>query len=203
MKVFPTAAIIAVSLMLATSAHAAGNFEKIDMVKEGIDLKEALVSANSSGYNGYEKDEHTFLVRVFAKGKGNNHIFAAGIGNKSGMSQAEVTAGDWLFRQTAAKGTEGWGVYKKSISLKTKMSKIEWYKSPIQACKDNLAKELSKGKAKSWVLNREWTVQAHALIRFYAGAESKGKVKKGKTGAGQTREYNIAYPISVRCREAL
>ena len=203
MKTSLKATIIAISLMTATSAHA-DNFEKIDIVKEGIDNKPALVRANSSGYTGYEKDEHTFLVRVFAKGKGNKNIFAAGIGNRAGMSLIEVTSGDWLVSQFTPTGDDGWGVYKKSFVLKTKLSKVEWYKSPIQACKENMEREMSKGKSKSWVLNREWSVQAHALIRFYAGAAPKGSIKKRKFyDGGQTRQDNIAYAVSAKCREAL
>lgn len=204
MNTYLKATMAAATLMLATSAHAADNFEKIDIVKEGIDMKAALVSANSGGYRGYEKDEHTFLVRVFAKGKGSRHVFAAGIGNRPGMSLIEVTAGDWLFSQHTPNGDDGWGVYKKSISLKTKLSKVEWYKSPIQACKDNMAKEMAKGKSKSWVLNREWDAQAYALIRFYAGAAPKSSIKKRKFfDGGQTRQDNISYPVNVKCREAL
>lgn len=209
MKTFLKATLTAASLLAATSAFAASyassaNFEKVDIVKEGIDITPALVRANSSGYTGYEKDEHTFLVRVFAKGKGGKNVFAAGIGNKNGMSLIEVTPGDWLFSQYTPNGDDGWGVYKKSLSLKTKMSRIEWYKSPIQACKENMEKEMAKGKSKSWVLNREWSVQAHALIRFYAGAAPKGNIKKRNfVSGGQTLQDNIAYPVNVKCREAL
>jgi len=204
MKLLLKTAIAAISLLAAATAHAADNFERIDIVKEGIDLQEALVSANAGGYRGYERDEHTFLVRVFAKGKGTRNIFAAGIGNKANMSLIEVTTGDWLFSQVTPAGDDGWGVYKKSISLKTKLSKIEWFKSPIQACKENMDKEIAKGKTKSWVLNREWKVQAHALVRFYAGAAPKASIKKREfQNGGQTREDNIAYPVITRCREAL
>lgn len=204
MKLLLKTTIAAVSLLAAATAHAADNFERIDIVKEGIDLQEALVRANSGGYNGYEKDEHTFLVRVFAKGKGARNIFAAGIGNKANMSLVEVTSGKWLFSQSTPAGDDGWGVYKKSISLKTKLSEIEWYKSPIKACAENMDKEVAKGKTKSWVLNREWKVQAHALVRFYAGAAPKASIKKRNfIDGGQTRQDNIAYPVNVRCREAL
>lgn len=55
------------------------------------------------------------------------------------MSAIEVTPGHWLFYQSTPNGDDGWGVDKKSISLNTKLSKVEWYKSPIQACKDNIA----------------------------------------------------------------
>ena len=209
MNTFMKATITAVSLMAATSAYAgsyasSANFEKVDIVKEGIDITKAFVRANSGGYTGYEKDEHRFLVRVFAKGKGGKNVFAAGIGNKPGMSLIEVTAGDWLFDQYTPPGDDGWGVYKKSISLKTKLSKVEWYKSPVQACKDNMAKEMAKGKSKAWVLNREWNVQAHALIRFYAGAAPKGQIKKRNfVSGGQTLQDNISYAVNVTCREAL
>lgn len=209
MNMFLKATITAVSLAAATSAYAASsassaNFEKVDIVKEGIDLAKAYVSANSNGYRGYAKDEHTFMVRVFAKGKGGKNVFAAGIGNRPGMSLIEVTPGDWLVQQYTPNGDDGWGVYKKSVSLKTKMSKIEWYKSPIEACKDNMEKEMARGKSKSWVLNREWSVQAHALIRFYAGAAPKRSIKKRKfLDGGQTLQDNISYPVNVTCNEAL
>lgn len=204
MKLFLKATVTAASLMVATSAYAGSNFENIDIVKEGIDITKAFVRANANGYNGYEQDAHTFIVRVFAKGKGGNNIFAAGIGNKPGMSLIEVTAGDWLFSQYTPNGDDGWGVYKKSLTLHTRLSKVEWYKSPIDACKENMEKEMIRGKSRSWVLDREWTVQARALIRFYAGAASKASIKKRQfSSGGQTRQDNIAYAVNVLCREAL
>ncbi|MEX0955860.1 MAG: hypothetical protein WDZ83_11690 [Rhizobiaceae bacterium] len=209
MNMFLKATVTAVSLMVATSAYAASNFEKIDMVKEGVDITPFIVRADSGGYPGYENsnNKHTFSVRVFAKGKGNKNIFAAGIGNKSGMSFVEVMGpgdGDWLFSQWTPTGDDGWGVYKKSIAFDAKPSEIEWQRSPTYACKTNMNNKIAAGKTRSWVLNREWTVQAHALIRFYAAAAPKSSIKKRKfSDGGQTRQKNIVYPVNVKCREAL
>ncbi len=211
MHIISKAMITVTSLLVATSAFASsreyasgGNFEKVDIVKEGIDITPALVSANSSGYNGYEKDEHVFIVRVFAKGKSGKNVFAAGIGNKPGMSHVDVTPGDWLFKQVTPNGDDGWGVYKKSIALKTKLSKVEWYKSPIQACKENLDKLKAQGKSQSSVLYKEWEVQALARIRFYAAAAPKNSIKKREfSKGGQTLQDSIPYTVNVLCREAL
>jgi hypothetical protein len=199
-----TIGAIAMTVSTVAFASSSANFEKVDLVKEGIDLKKAIVLANSNGYGGYQKDEHVFAVRLFAKGKGAKNVFAAGIGNKPGMSHIEVTPGDWMFRQVTPNGDDGWGVYKKSLQFNAKLSKIEWYKSPVQACKDNMAKLLSQGKSKGWILGREWNVEANALVRFYAAAAPKNSIKKREFfDGGQTLQDNIGYPVLVKCSEKL
>ena len=45
---------------------------KVDIVAEGIDLKPLHVGANANGYTGTENTPRNFMVRVFAKAKGQN-----------------------------------------------------------------------------------------------------------------------------------
>jgi len=208
MKLKFTIGALALALLTATSANtlasSSSHFEKVDIVSEGIDLVPIVVRANAAGYNGYEKEIHTYSVRLFAKAKGARNVFAAGIGNKPGMSHIEVTAGKWLFRHVTPEGDDGWGVYKKSIKFNAKATEIEWYKSPIQACKDNITIQKAKGMPQAAVLDREWNVQANAKIRFYAGAANKIHIKNRQfQQSGQTLQENISYPVNVKCREAL
>jgi hypothetical protein len=197
------AVITGIAMVASASAFAASKFEQVNLVKEGIDQKQAVVRANSGGYTSYETDKHTYYVRVFAKAKGSNSVFAAGIGSHPGMSLTEVSgSGKFFFSQRTP--DDGWGVYKRSVTFTSKLSEMPWYVSPKKACEDNLKAQVAKGMTKAKVLSREWKVMASAVVHFYAGADTKSHIRNGKaSGSGETRSDNIGYQVNVLCREAL
>ena len=196
------AAIVGVSMLASTSAFAASKIEKIDIVKEGIDLKEAVVRANSGGYTSYETEKHTYSVRVFAKARGSNSIFSAGIGSNQSMDLTEVAEGKWFFQQSTP--DDGWGVYKRSVTFTSKLSEMPWYVSPKKACEDNLKKQVANGMTKAKVLTRDWKAVASAVVHFYAAADSKTHIRSGRARAeGETRLKSIGYQVNVLCRAAL
>ena len=178
------------------SAFAGSNMEKVDIVAEGIDLKPLYVGANANGYTGTEATPHKFMVRVYAKAKGQNRVYNVVIHGLNGHI---------LFEKHVGK-TEGWQVYGKSHEVHSKPQNLKWLTVPVQVCKENMAKLIASGKTKAQVLANDRTVTAHALIGFSAYADSKSNNKKNKhnTVDGMNpHSDNIYYPVPVVCRAAL
>lgn len=192
---------LSAGLLLALSGTAFANrMEKVDMVREGIDLKPVIVKANANGYGGYENSAHRYFVRVFAKAKGSNRVWYAAIGN-NGAAPFEV-GGPIFFKQTAGR-SEGWGVYKKSLSVDIGFSHTRWTTTPKAACEANLKKQMNKGMSKAEVLAKEWTVSTYSTIEFHAEADSKGNNKKNdhSTKSSEGTSKAIAYQVNVVCRK--
>ena len=187
-------------LALSGAAHA-GKMEKVDMVREGIDLAPVIVKANSSGYGGYENSSHRYFLRVFAKAKGSNRVWYAAVGH-SGAAPFEVT-GPLFYKHTAGR-SEGWGVYKKSLSVDIGFNHTRWTTAPKAACDANLKKQMNKGMSKAQVLGKEWTVSTYSTIVFHAEADSKGNNKKNdhSVKSSDGTERTIAYQVNVVCRKA-
>lgn len=198
MSIATKTALAALSLLVATSAHAGSRFEKVDIVKEGIDQQVLEVNAINGAYSSFYRNEYTFMVRVFAKGKGSNHVYAAGIGNKPKSHISEVGGNGWLWRKHNT--DDGWGVFKRSLSLKVKATKMSWLTTPGEACRRNLSDRMAAGMARDKVLRKDWDVKARAEVRFYAGAANKTRIRNNShIGKDQTRSASVVYPVMVRC----
>ncbi len=193
-----TAAVFATVLTLSAAAPAlaGSNMEKVDIVAEGIDLKPLYVGANADGYTGTEPTAHKFMVRVFAKAKGQNRVYNVlihGINNHI------------LFQKHVGK-SEGWDVYGKSHEVYSKPQNLKWVTVPVKLCKENMAQLIASGKTKAQVLASDRKVTAYAFIGFTAYADSKANNKKNKhTSADGIAPHsdNITYPVPVVCRAAL
>ena len=182
----------------ATAAHAGSRIEKIDIVREGIDLVPARVKATADGYSGFTGNQHRFSVRLFAKGKGSNNIFRVGIGNSNGMDLVEVTAGKWHYKQVTP--DDGWGVYTTTRTFHADMREVHWVVTPGKLCRDNMAEQIARGKSKSWVLAREWNLSAKVVLHFYAVASTPSRILNGRHyGHSETRMANLFYPVNVVC----
>jgi hypothetical protein len=183
-----------------TAAHAGSKIEKVDIVREGIDLIPAKVRATSDGYSGFAASQHRFSVRLFAKGKGNNNIHRVGIGNRNGMDLIEVTPGTWYYYQRTM--DDGWGVYTTTRTFHADMRDMHWIVTPGKLCRDNMAEQIRRGKSKSWVLAREWNLSGKAVLHFYAAAASPSKIRNGKVaGNSETRMATLFYPVNVVCQK--
>lgn len=192
-----------VLLSLSTAAVQAAKIEKVDMVREGIDLRPVEVHANSNGYVGMRTKSHDYMVRVFAKGKGGNHIYWAALSSYKNSNPFTKTA--TYFSQKAPAGSDGWGVYKKSLSVSAGTANTTWATHPKKACDDNLKEQVAKGAKRSDVLRRDWKVTAHAVLYFNVAVDSKSRIKKRNTSKSSS-EYgstNIYYPVTILCEAAL
>lgn len=193
-------ALSAALLLALTGTALANKMEKVDIVKEGIDLAPIVVKANASGYGGYENPAHRYFVRLYAKAKGSNRVWWATVGNY-GIAPFEVSGGHF-FKQTAGH-SEGWGVYTKSIAIDIAHNHAKWWGSPKEACDANLKTQMNKGKTKAQVLSKEWKLTAHTVIAFHAEADTKAHNKKDDhtISSSDGWEKTVSYPVSVVCRK--
>jgi hypothetical protein len=188
--------IVAAALSISASAALASNMEKIDIVPEGIDLKPIYVDANSSGYTGSENKSHAYMVRVFAKAKGQNRVWKISI---FGIGKGT------LFSKNVGK-TEGWPVYGKSHVIQAKPGSLSWLTTPKTACDQMLKEKVSGGMSKADVLKNDRKTTAAAFVAFSASADSKAHNKKNHhdtfDGSFEHND-NIVYKVPVVCRAAL
>ena len=191
--------VAAAIVAIASTAQAGSKLEKVHMVAEGIDLKPAILRANSNGYTTYENSSHTYLLRLFAKAKGATAVFLATAGSTHGTL---VGPEDRVFQHSSGR-TDGWGVYKKSVALPIKLNDTRWFTSPGAACESNMKAQMKKGMRKDAVLKKEWKVTAKAKIRFEASADSKVHNRNGRHGgSSETGSSLVAYSVPVICRAA-
>jgi hypothetical protein len=186
-----------VTLLAAAPAFAGSNMAKVDIVKEGIDLAPMYVRADASGYTGTENDPHKFMVRVFAKAKGQNRVWAVSIYDHAN--------GHKYFEQEVGKSA-GWETYGKSHVLSAKPRDLKWITTPVEICREHMAEMIAEGKTKAQVLGNDRKVTAHTFIAFSAYADSKANNNKNKHNSADGRQAhsdNILYPVPVVCRQAL
>lgn len=188
--------VAAAALSISASAALASNMEKVDIVPEGIDLKPIYVDSNSSGYTGSENKSHKYMVRVFAKAKGQNRVWKVtifGIGKGA------------LFSKNVGK-SEGWPIYGKSHEIQAKPSSLSWLTTPKTACDNMLKEKVAGGMGKADVLKNDRKTTAAAFIAFSAAADSKANNKKNKhatVDGGFEHNNDVVYKVPVVCRAAL
>ncbi len=151
-----SALIVATALSISASAALASNMEKVDIVSEGIDLNPIYVNANANGYTGSENKSHKYMVRVFAKAKGQNRVWSVAIYGK-GKGK--------LFSKEVGK-SEGWAVYGKSHEIHAKPSSLTWLTTPKTACDNMLKEKVAGGMSKADVLKNDRKTMASAFIYF-------------------------------------
>lgn len=192
-----SALIAANALSMSASAALASNMEKVDIVTEGIDLNPIYVNSNANGYTGSENKSHKYMVRVFAKAKGQNRVWKVSIFG--------IGKGVALFSKNVGK-SEGWAVYGKSHEVHAKPSSLSWLTTPKTACDNMLKEKVSGGMSKADVLKNDRKTTATTLVAFSASADSKAHNKKNKHDTLDgffEHNDNVAYRVPVVCRAAL
>jgi len=194
-----TTAFVATALLVSAAAPAlaGSNMAKVDIVAEGIDLQPLVVRSDASGYIGTINDPHRFMVRVFAKAKGNNRVW--------GVSVQDYVNGHKYFDVEVGKSS-GWETYGKSLTLTAKPRDIVWRKTPVELCRENMARMMAEGKTKAQVLGNDRKVTAYTFIEFSAAADSPANNKKNKHNSAEGRRShadNILYAVPVVCQAAL
>src|SRR5215203_1483698 len=150
-----SALIVATALSISASAALASNMEKVDIVTEGIDLNPIYVDSNSNGYTGSENKSHKYMVRVFAKAKGQNRVWRVSIYG--------IGKGVALFSKNVGK-SEGWPVYGKSHEVNAKPSSLSWLTTPKTACDKMLKEKVAGGMSKADVLKNDRKTTAAAFV---------------------------------------
>ena len=192
-----TTLVAAAALAISASAALASNMEKVDIVTEGIDLNPIYVNSNANGYTGSENKSHKYMVRVFAKAKGQNRVWKVSIyGIRKGVA---------LFSKNVGK-SEGWPVYGKSHEVHAKPSSLSWLTTPKTACDNMLKDKIAGGMSKADVLKNDRKTTAAAFVAFSASADSKAHNKDNKHAThdgGFEHNDNVVYKVPVICRAAL
>ena len=192
-----SALIVATALSISASAALASNMEKVDIVTEGIDLSPIYVNSNANGYTGSENKSHKYMVRVFAKAKGQNRVWKVSIYG--------IGKGVALFSKNVGK-SEGWPVYGKSHEVHAKPSSLSWLTTPKTACDNMLKDKIAGGMSKADVLKNDRKTTAAAFVAFSASADSKAHNKNNKhvtTDGLFEHNDNVVYKMPVVCRAAL
>ncbi len=189
--------IAAAALSISASVTLASNMEKVDIVTEGIDLNPIYVNSNSNGYTGSENKSHKYMVRVFAKAKGQNRVWRVSIYG--------IGKGVALFSKNVGK-SEGWPVYGKSHEVHAKPSSLSWLTTPKTACDQMLQDKVAGGMSKADVLKNDRKTMAAAFVAFSASADSKAHNNKNHhptTDGTALHDDNVVYRVPVVCRAAL
>lgn len=192
-----SALIAASALSISASAALASNMEKVDIVTEGIDLNPIYVNSNSNGYTGSENKSHKYMVRVFAKAKGQNRVWRVSIYG--------IGKGVALFSKNVGK-SEGWPVYGKSHEVHAKPSSLSWLTTPKTACDQMLQDKVAGGMSKADVLKNDRKTMAAAFVAFSASADSKAHNNKNHhptIDGTALHNDNVVYRVPVVCRAAL
>jgi hypothetical protein len=83
---------------------------------------------------------------------------------------------------------------------------LKWRTTPVELCRQNMAKLIDEGMTKAKVLGNDRKVTAYTFIAFSAWADSRAHNEKNnhKTKDGFARHSdNILYAVPVVCQAAL
>ena len=150
---------------------------------------------------GYKTASHDFMV--WPAGRNSNNI--SGSRYPSSHDEPIEVATTRLDSQRTPSGDDGWGVYKKSLTVMAGVTHVSWATSPLQACKDNLNARIRNGSSKHTILGKEWKVSATAKLYFAAAADSKSNNKNRKNSANSydVASEGIQYQVNVVCQESV
>lgn len=191
------AAISAAALLAMTiTASAKNKMEKVDIVRDGIDLQTISVKASTSGYTGIDRTHYTFSVRGYAKAKSGYRILRAWF-HTGKLDQAHVLQ---LPHRDIGSGRNR--TVRISRAYKAPVGQIIWDgPSPLQACQANLAKLQQAGFSRQEILGKTFDLKVRAIVGFSAVADREGRdpFPIGPGGGSTWRTKTMSYDVSVAC----
>tara|TARA_R110002020_G_scaffold136630_30_gene304953 strand:- start:1191 stop:1850 length:660 start_codon:yes stop_codon:yes gene_type:complete len=193
-------AVLATGMALPGTASAKDWIEKVEVTRDGIDVKPIVVSANKNGYTGIKSSSHTFLLGLYARATNGERIAAMKVGAFKGVLYFEGDGNLWS--RSFSNRDVGAGS-KRSVSIhydaKVPMNKIAWQgPNPKKACELNLHSRMNKGAKKHQVLNQPQEVKAYAYFELDAVAARKNKAKNNKWTLHNTTNQRDGYTYQVR-----
>ncbi|MEE4010990.1 hypothetical protein V1T76_02945 [Roseibium sp. FZY0029] len=201
-----TAVLTTVLASVATGAMAKDWIEKVEVVRDGIDIVPVQVKANSYNYTKIKSGSHRFLLRLSAKATNGERIVAMKVGSFKNVQYFEAD-GD-LWSKSFQNRDVGAGT-KRTVSLSytpvIPTAKLKWQGwDPVQACSLNLDKVLKGGMKKKDALSKTWTVSAKAYFELDAVAAKKNKAEKHKWTMKTTSHQRdgYGYDVTVECLPA-
>jgi len=188
-------AVAALAALTAT-ASAKDKMDKVDIARDGIDVRRVVVKAGAGGYTAIEGNEYTFSVRGYAAAKKGFRILGAWF-HTGKLEQANVYA---LFGRDYGNGEKR--TLKYPFSYKVPMNKVVWDgASPVEACRANLAGLKKKGQSAKDILNRTHELTVHAIVGFSAVADREWREASstGFGGGSTWKTKTMRYAVSVEC----
>jgi hypothetical protein len=198
----------AAALVSATNgAFAKDWIEKVELSRDGIDVKQIEVGANKNGYTGITTNAHRFLLKLYARATNGERIVAMKLGSYNGVLYFEGSGNLW--NKSYAHRDVGAGT-KRTVTINDTptipLSKISWYGSdPVKRCELKMQTEMNKGKSKAWVLSQEWTTAAYAHFELDAVAAHKNKAENNNWNIGNTTDQRAGYnyELTVKCNAGM
>lgn len=195
--------ILAVGLSVSGAASAADWIEKVEVSKDGIDVKPIEVSANLNGYTAIKSKNHRFTLKLYARATNGERIVAMKVGSFKGVRYFEGDGNLWsksFQNRDVGSGT------KRTVSISydptISINKIRWHGSdPKVRCDLNMQTLMKQGMTKAQVLSQPRSVKAYAYFELDAVAARKNKAENNKWNLGNTTDqrdgYN--YEVNVLC----
>lgn len=190
---------IAVLAALTVTASAKDKMDKVDIVRDGIDVRRVVVKAGANGYTAIEGNEYKFSVRGYAAAKTGFRILGAWF-HTGKLDQAHVYA---LYARDYGGGERR--TLKFPISYKVPMNKVVWDgASPVEACRANLAKLKQSGFTEKEILAKSFSLKVGAIVGFSAVADREWREASsvgyggGSTWTSRTMRYEVAVECAAR-----
>jgi hypothetical protein len=192
--------VLAAGIALPGAASAKDWIEKVEVSKDGIDVKPVEVSANMNGYTGIKSNNHRFLLRLYARATNGERIVAMKLGSFKGVLYFEGDGNLWsksFQHRDVGAGT------KRTVSINYDptigINKIRWNGSnPKTRCDLNLQQMMKQGMSRSQVLSQPREVKAYAYFELDAVAARKNKAENNKWNLGNTTNQRDGYAYEVR-----
>jgi hypothetical protein len=197
-------AILATTVLLggvALSDHASAKdwIEKVQITKDGIDIKPIEVSANMGGYTGIKTKSHRFILNLYARATNGERIVAMKVGSFHGVQYFETDGNAW---SKSFQNRDVGAGSKRTVSLNydptISLNSIAWNGSnPKTLCDLNMQKLMKQGMTKQQVLSQPRDVKAYAYFELDAVAARKNKAANG-WNMGNTTNQRDSYIYEVR-----
>lgn len=192
--------VLATTIALPSAASAKDWIEKVEVTRDGIDVKPIEVSANMNGYTGIKSGNHRFLLRLYARATSGERIVAMKLGSFKGVEYFEGDGNLWsksFDNRDVGAGT------KRTVSINydptITMNKIHWNGSdPKTHCDLNLQQLMKQGMTKAQVLSQPRETKAYAYFELDAVAARKNKAENNKWNLGNTTNQRDGYNYEVR-----
>ncbi len=195
MKKIALTAVAALAALTAT-ASAKDKMEKVDIVRDGIDVRRVVVKAGTNGYTAIEGNQYTFSVCGYAAAKKGFRILGAWF-HTGKFEQAHVYS---LYPRDYGSGEKR--TLKFPISYKVPMKEVMWDgASPVEACRANLARLKRKGQSEKDILARTHELTVDAKVGFTAVADREWREASsvGLGGGSTWKTRTMRYAVSVEC----
>jgi hypothetical protein len=186
----------AVLAALTATASAKDKMDKVDIARDGIDVRSVVVKAGSNGYTAIEGNQYVFSVRGYAAAKKGFRILGAWF-HTGKLEQAHVYS---LLPRDYGSGEKR--TLKFPISYKVPMNKVVWDgASPLDACRANLAKLKQSGFTEKQILAKSFSLKVDAIVGFTAVADREWREASpvGLGGGSTWKSRTMRYEVAVEC----